>query len=106
MTFNPVMPRVDPTNAVEFPTVPGTSKRAGIGPKTIRGAIRRGELPAYVSADGKGWPRVYWPEFVAWMRSRRIKGTDPAHRRVSRGDVPNEHDVRDVRAHRDPGEAE
>lgn len=57
-----------------------TNGRTNIGPKTIRAAIQRGELPA--SRLGKRWLRVRWIDFIGWVESRRVEVTPSIAARV------------------------
>lgn len=77
------MPRVTASDRErrELLTVPELERRTGIGAKRLRRAIRAGELPAYTAAST--WPRIYWPEFLSWLRSTRVRPTDHARARVA-----------------------
>lgn len=59
-------------------TVPALARetKPSISAKRIRKAIRDGRLPAYTF--GGTWPRVSWSDFVAWVRSTRVRPTVPA----------------------------
>ena len=63
-----------------FPTIPNAAKRVPCSPRILRDARDRGELAVYRLGDR--WQRVFWPEVVAWIRSRRIPVTNHARARV------------------------
>lgn len=65
------MPAGSDERQPEVLSVPDLSRRTGIGEKTLREAIRRGDLPAY--RVGSKRFRVLWPEFLAWLRTTRVE---------------------------------
>lgn len=73
------MARLSPHDT-DFPTLPGAATRARIGPKTLRRAVRRGELSLY-HPEGS-YPRLHWPEVVAWLRAQRVPSSDHAEARL------------------------
>ena len=64
----------------KFATIPQAAKRIPCSPKVLRRARDRGELPVYRLGDR--WERVFWPEVVAWVRSKRVPITSHARARV------------------------
>jgi len=52
-------------------TLPKLAERSGVGIKTLRRAVRSGDLPAYKVAEK--WQRVFWSEFVDWLRAHRVE---------------------------------
>lgn len=55
----------------EFATVVHAARRLGVGVKALRGAVRRGEVPAYALGT-RGRPRVCVAEVRAWALSTAI----------------------------------
>ena len=49
--------------------------RLGIAPRTLRRAIRAGELPGYRPADRTVY--LLWPELLRWLRTRRVLPPGP-----------------------------
>jgi len=69
------MEQTDLTNR-ELLTVPQVARRSGVSAKKLRQAIKSGALVAYTC--GTGWPRIYWPEFLQWVRSTRLPSAERA----------------------------
>ena len=68
--FGHMKPRQCPPDH-DFLTIPQTARRFGISSKRLRRAVKSGELPAY--SCGTSWPRIYWPEYLEWVRSTRVQ---------------------------------
>ena len=62
----------------EFPTLLLAHRRSGVGLKRIRRAVHTGELPAYDL--GGRWPRLHWPEFLAWVKATPVPASNAEHR--------------------------
>ena len=66
--------------ATEYETLPATSRRTGVGLKTLRAAGARGEFPVYRVTK---WPRVRRTEIDDWISSHRVRvGAEHARRVV------------------------
>ncbi len=64
----------------ELLTIPRAAKRAGVGVRQLRQAIRLGELIVFrVGA----WPRVRWVDVIRWICAQRVPTTSHARRRVA-----------------------
>ena len=83
MTLVKVEPR-DGCAAVRDPelllTIPGASRRVGVGVRQLRRAVKSGGLPVYQIG---GWPRVRWGDVIRWVLSQRVAPTSHAARRVA-----------------------
>ena len=64
----------------ELLTVPAAARRAGLGVRQLREAIREGALPAY---EVGSWPRVRWCHVVRWIDAQRVPINPHAKRRVA-----------------------
>jgi hypothetical protein len=64
----------------ELLTIPRAAKRAGVGVRQLRQAIRRGELPVFRLG---AWPRVRWVDVIRWICAHRVPATSHARRRVA-----------------------
>lgn len=61
-------------------TIPRAARRAGLGVRQLRRAIRQGEFPVYRLGT---WPRVRWVEVVQWISGQRVPATPHAVRRLA-----------------------
>jgi hypothetical protein len=52
-------------------TLPEASRALGISSKSLRAAIRRGDLEA-IQLTNSGWPRIAEADVRAWLAGRRI----------------------------------
>jgi hypothetical protein len=67
-------------SATELLTIPGASRKAGVGVHQLRKATKRGELAVYKVG---AWPRVRWREVLRWIDAQRVRATPHAERRVA-----------------------
>ena len=67
---------MDRTDSALLITKPEAARRAGVGLRQIRTACERGEIPEFLIG---GWPRVFWPDVIAWIESKR-RGMPAARR--------------------------
>ena len=74
------MRATSPDQQDQYPTIPKAAKRIPCAPRVLRRARDRDELPVYRLGDR--WERVFWPEVVAWVRSKRVPITNHARQRV------------------------
>lgn len=64
----------------EYLTIPEAARLLRCGPRILRAARDRGELPVYRLSDR--WERVRRPELLAWVRSQQVRPTGHAEARV------------------------
>ncbi len=64
----------------ELLTLPAAARRAGLGVRQLRRAVKLGELTVYQVSD---WPRVRWRDVVRWIDAQRAPSTSHASRRVA-----------------------
>ena len=69
-----------PLQEPELLTLPAAARRAGIGVRQIRRAVKCGELPVYQVG---AWLRVRWVEVIRWICSQRVPTTSHARQRVA-----------------------
>lgn len=75
------MPNSANIEETAWPTIREAARRAGLGERPLRSAIRRGELSLHIVPDA--WPRLHWPDVEAWLRSHRVERTSHARARVA-----------------------
>jgi hypothetical protein len=64
----------------ELLSLPAAARKAGVGVRHLRHAIRDGDLPRYrVGA----WPRVKWCDVLRWIDAQRVPVTSHARSRVA-----------------------
>ena len=64
------MKRGDSSQLITIPEV----TRRGVPPRPFRRAVRDGEIEVF---DLGGWPRVRWPDVLAWIdKHRRYRRSD------------------------------
>jgi hypothetical protein len=61
-------------------TIPRAARRAGIGVRQLRRAVRFEEVEAVMVGS---WPRVRWESVVRWIGSQRVRPTEDVKRRVA-----------------------
>ena len=57
------------------------ARRLTCHPAIVRNAVHRGELPGY--RIGSRTLRVFWPEVIAWVRSKAVRPTAHARARLA-----------------------
>ena len=61
-------------------TIPEAARRAGIGVRQLRRAIRSDEVEAVLVGS---WPRVRWESVVRWIGSQRVRPTEDVKQKVA-----------------------
>jgi excisionase family DNA binding protein len=69
-----------PDEAAELLTLPRAARRAGVGVRQLRRAVKNGDLPVFQVG---AWPRVRRSDLFRWISSQRVRPTDHAHRRLA-----------------------
>ena len=64
----------------EILTLPAAARRAGLGVRQLRRAVKLGELQSYAIG---AWPRVRWCEVLDWIDRQRVPATPHAKQRVA-----------------------
>ncbi len=61
-------------------TIPKAAKRAGIGVRQLRRAVRFEEVEAVMVGS---WPRVRWESVVRWIWSQRVRPSEDVKQKVA-----------------------
>ncbi len=61
-------------------TIPVAARRAGIGVRQLRRAVRFEEVEAVMVGS---WPRVRWESVVRWIGSQRVRPTEDVKQKVA-----------------------
>ena len=61
-------------------TIPGAARRAGIGVRQLRRAVRLEDVKAVMVGS---WPRVHWESVVRWIGSQRVRATEDVKQKVA-----------------------
>jgi predicted SprT family Zn-dependent metalloprotease len=61
-------------------TIPKAAKRAGIGVRQLRRAVRLEDVKAVMVGS---WPRVHWESVVRWIGSQRVRATEDVKQKVA-----------------------
>ncbi len=61
-------------------TIPRAARRAGIGVRQLRRAVRFEEVEAVMVGS---WPRVRWESVVRWIGSQRVRPTEDVKQKVA-----------------------
>ncbi len=64
----------------ELITIPFAARKAGIGVRHLRKATARGEITTFQIG---AWPRVRWPDVLAWIERQRAPRTPHAKKRLA-----------------------
>ena len=64
----------------ELITIPFAAQKAGIGVRLLRKATARGEITTFQIG---AWPRVRWPDVLAWIERQRAPRTPHAKQRLA-----------------------
>ena len=61
-------------------TIPEAARRAGIGVRQLRRAVRLDEVDSVAIG---GWPRVYWDSVVMWISRQRVRPTEDVKQKAA-----------------------
>jgi hypothetical protein len=61
-------------------TIPRAARRAGIGVRQLRRAVRLEDVEAVMIGN---WPRVRWDSVVRWIGSQRVRATEDVKQKVA-----------------------
>jgi hypothetical protein len=61
-------------------TIPKAARRAGIGVRQLRRAVRLEEVEAVMIGS---WPRVRWESVVRWIENQRVRPSEDVKRKVA-----------------------